>query len=334
MKAAQWNGSGSLDLVDYDIGEPEPGWAKVAIAACGICGSDLHGFREHHGGVKGQQPGHEAAGYCIQTSDSSLEEGRLYAIEPIVSCGTCGPCKAGYQNRCRKRDLVGFGTPGGLAEQIVVPCSRLHLLPNGFDRNLAALSEPLAVGVRAMRLGEVSDRVVAIIGAGSIGLLCISAAIHKGAREVAITARHAHQAELARYLGAQVFDDPESLLQHYGMEGVDVVVETVGGQAETLVDAANIAAPGGVIIKVGVFSGNTPIPSMPFLDKELTLKGSLCYAGDLETGDFADTTKLLAQKGDYFSPLVTHKFSLDEVNEAFEAALDKSNGSIKVHISP
>ena len=170
MKAAQWNGSGSLDLVDYDIGEPEPGWAKVAIAACGICGSDLHGFREHHGGVKGQQPGHEAAGYCIQTSDSSLEEGRLYAIEPIVSCGTCGPCKAGYQNRCRKRDLVGFGTPGGLAEQIMVPCSRLHLLPNGFDRNLAALSEPLAVGVRAMRLGEVSDRVVAIIGAGSIAV--------------------------------------------------------------------------------------------------------------------------------------------------------------------
>lgn len=334
MKAAQWNGSGSLDLVEREIGDPEPGWAKVAVAACGICGSDLHGFREHQGGVRGQQPGHEAAGYCVDRGDSSLEEGRLYAIEPIVSCGTCEPCRAGYQNRCRKRDLVGFGTPGGLAEEIMVPCSRLHLMPEGFDRNLAALAEPLAVGVRAMLLGDVKDRVVAIIGAGSIGLLCISAAISKGAKEVAITARHPHQAELAHYLGAEVYADPETLLQHYGAEGVDVVIETVGGKAETLVDAANIAAPGGVIVKVGVFSGNTPIPSMPFLDKELTLKGSLCYAGDRETGDFAETTRLLASKGDYFSPLVTHTFSLDEVNKAFEAALDKSNGSIKVQISP
>lgn len=340
LKAAQWNGSGSLDVVDYEVADPEPGWVRLAVAACGICGSDLHGFRHSGGGTAGHQPGHEVAGFCESTTDFSstdtgIEEGRLYALEPIISCGQCKPCLAGFHNRCRKRSLVGAGAPGGLAQQVLVPAQRLHPLPLDFDVNLAALAEPLAVGVRAMRLGDVRGKSVAIIGAGSIGLLCIPAAVEAGARDVFITARHDHQAELARHLGAtMVFDSSEALTREMGDDGVDVVVETVGGKADTLIDAAAMAAPGGVIVKLGVFVGNTPIPSMPFLDKELTLIGSLCYASDVQRGDFAITTDLLAQRAAHFEPVITHRFSLGEINKAFETALDKSTQSIKVQVMP
>ena len=335
MKAAVWNDTGSLDVVGTSVAEPEPGWTRLAVAACGICGSDLHGFRHAGGGTVGHQPGHEVAGYVDRTTDPALDEGRLYALEPLISCGECRPCRAGFFNRCRARALVGAGAPGGLAEAVLVPNARLHALPRGFDRNLAALAEPLAVGVRGMRLGNVDGKSVGIIGAGTIGLLCITAAIAAGAREVFITARHPHQADLARYLGADdVFAESGQLAAAAGVEGIDVVVETVGGKADTLIEAASIAAPGGVIVKLGVFVGNTPIPSMMFLDKELTLAASLCYATDVERGDFAVATDLLAEKGAFLEPVITHRFSLGDVNKAFETALDKSSRSIKVQVSP
>ena len=337
MKAATWNGSGSLDVVDGPVPEPPEGWARLNVAACGICGSDLHGFRHGSGGRAGGQPGHEIAGYVDKVNaDVQLTEGALYALEPIDSCGHCGYCRTGHYNLCRTRRLIGAGAPGGLAEQVLVPAHRLYALPSGFDHHLAALSEPLGVCVRGARLGRIGYRGrVAIIGAGSIGLLSISAALAAGAGEVLITARHPQQQELARHLGAHhVFPDTSSLVDAVGDGYAETVIETVGGKADTLIDAATLAAPGGTIVKLGIFMGTTPIPSLVFFNKELTLIASNCYAFDGAESDFAITTALLATLGDRLAPLVTHKFPLSAVNRAFETALDKGTGSIKVQISP
>jgi len=338
MRAAHWNESGSLDLVDVAIGEPGAGWARLAVASCGICGSDLHGFRHPGRFPAGGQPGHELAGYAEMAGEGvQLEEGRLYAVEPIVSCGRCAPCRGGFHNRCRSRQLIGVAQPGGLAEQVLIPAERLHLLAEGFDPHMAALAEPLAVAVRAARLGDVRGKSVVIIGAGSIGLMSVVAARANGAAAVHITARHGHQAELARHLGAtNVYPSVAELGPVIGDEGADVVIETVGGEADTLVDAAEIAAPGGVIVKLGVFVGNTPIPSLVFLDKELTLVASLCYADDSrrlargEKGDFGAAVDLLAERATDLARVITHRFRLDQVDEAFRTAADKSTNSIKV----
>ena len=337
MKAAAWNGSGSLDVHDVPLPSPAEGWARLAVAACGICGSDLHGFRHGRGGRAGDRPGHEVAGYLeALNADAELTQGALYALEPIDSCGSCRHCDTGRYNRCRHRRLIGAGAPGGLAEQVLVPAHRLHPLPAGFDGHLAALSEPLAVCVRGVRLGNIGAAGrVAIIGAGSIGLLSICAARAAGAGEVLITARHPRQRELARHLGAhQVFPDTEALLAAFGDGCAETVIETVGGTADTLIDAAAVAAPGGTIVKLGIFLGKTPIPSLVFFDKELTLVASNCYAADGARSDFAAATALLADWADRLEPVISHRFALGDVDKAFETALDKSTGAVKVQISP
>ena len=128
MKAAAWNTNGSLDVFDTERPEPDLGWARLAVAACGICGSDLHGFRQGRGGRPGHQPGHEVAGYLDgPVAGTDLEEGRLYALEPIDSCNDCSFCGTGHYNLCRSRRLIGGGAPGGLAEKILVPAHRLYL---------------------------------------------------------------------------------------------------------------------------------------------------------------------------------------------------------------
>ena len=229
-----------------------------------------------------------------------------------------------------------MGEPGGLAEEVLVPAHRLHRLRPSLDRHVAALAEPLAVCVRGARLGRIGYRGrVAIIGAGTIGLLSIPAALAAGASEVFITARHPQQQEFARHLGAtEVFPDTKSLLASLGDGYPETVIETVGGKADTLIDAAQIAAPGGTIVKLGIFMGNTPIPSLMFFDKELTLIGSNCYAFDGVECDFASTTGLLQSLAADLAPLVTHRFGLDEANRAFDTALDKATGSIKVQLGP
>jgi threonine dehydrogenase-like Zn-dependent dehydrogenase len=192
----------------------------------------------------------------------------------------------------------------------------------------------MAVCVRGARIGQIAlgDR-VAIIGAGTIGLLSIITAKEAGAQEVLITARHPHQQALASTLGAnRVYPSAKELLADVGDQHVDVVVETVGGETETLAESVNVARTGGRISLLGVFTGSPRLPGMPFFSKELTLAASNCYSREADQGDFAIGAQLAARHASQIEPLVTHTFSLDQVADAFALADDKSNRSIKVHI--
>jgi threonine dehydrogenase-like Zn-dependent dehydrogenase len=337
MKAAVFGDGGSIGIKERDLPEPEPGWVRIAVTAGGICGSDLHVMHSALGNPKGIRPGHEIAGLIDATGDDTvIETGTHVAVEPILGCGACHHCHVGRANLCGETRLFGIALPGGLAEYVCVPETLVHRLPEDLDKSSAALSEPMAVCVRGARIGRVSmgDRVV-IIGAGTIGLLSILTARHAGAGEVLITARHPHQQALARALGAdRVFDGAASLLAEVGDQHADVVVETVGGATDTLSEAVQIARTGGRIAVLGVFSGTPSIPGMPFFSKELTLAASNCYGREAELGDFALGAALATEHADLIRPLVTHTFSLDEVEKAFATAEDKSTRSIKVQIQP
>jgi threonine dehydrogenase-like Zn-dependent dehydrogenase len=176
---------------------------------------------------------------------------------------------------------------------------------------------------------------VAILGAGTIGLLSIAVARQAGAAEVLVTARYPAQAALAHDLGAtHVFESGEALAEAQGSNMADVVIETVGGRAETLRESVRVARPGGTIAMLGVFAGSAKIPALDFSTKELTMVGSNCYGMADGRSDFAIAVDLLGRIGGQIAPVVTHRFPLDEVNRAFETAADKSTGSIKVHILP
>jgi len=337
MKAAVFGDGGSISVRERNLPEPEPGWVRIGVTAGGICGSDLHIKHAVLGDPKGIQPGHEVAGIVDAAGDdTAIETGAHVAVEPILGCGWCHQCHVGRANLCPDTRLFGIALPGGLAEYVCVPETLLHRLPAELNRSSAALSEPLAVCVRGARIGqiEIGDR-VAIIGAGSIGLLSILTAKHAGAAQVLITARHPHQQELARALGAdRVYDSAESLLADVGDQYADVVVETVGGTTETLTESIQIARTGGRISMLGVFEGTPGIPAMQFFSKELTLAASNCYSRECDQGDFQLGAELAAAHASLIEPMVTHTFSLDEVDKAFATAEDKSTRSIKVQIQP
>ena len=337
MKAAEFLGPGKLALSEFESEAPMPGWARLRVSAAGICGSDMHVLG---GGLlpnEGIRPGHEVA--CIVDDvgdDVTVERGSLVTVEPIHGCGACAHCQTGFPNRCTAWSLFGLTAPGGMAEFFNVPEACVHVLPIDLDRNVAALAEPMAVCFRGIRRGEVCvGSRVAVLGSGTIGLLSILVAKDAGASEVFATARYPKQAELARALGAtQVFDTGGALLETVGDELIDVVIETVGGTAETLTEAVTIARSGARIVVLGAFEGAPSIPALALVMRELTLVGSFCYARDRRVGEFALTTELLLRHRDVLAELITHRFSLDQVREAFDAAGDRKSGAIKVQVMP
>lgn len=337
MRAALFGQPGSIGLVEADLPEPEPGWVRLATGAVGICGTDLHLMHGMVGSVAGLQPGHEVAGTVdVVGDDVDLAAGTRVAVEPLHGCGECAYCAGGLHNLCTRNRLFGVTAKGGMADFLVVPVSCLHVVPDDLDMHVAALSEPMAVCVRAVRLAAVGlrDRVV-VLGAGSIGLCAIVAARHAGAAEIYATARYPQQAELASALGADaVFSSGAALLEAVGQDTVDVVLETVGGRADTLTESVRIARRGGRVAVIGLFEGAPGLPGFEFVTKELTLVGSNCYGRNAHHGDFALAAEIVAAERDLIAPLVTHEFKLDQVADAFAAAEDKSAGVIKVQIVP
>jgi threonine dehydrogenase-like Zn-dependent dehydrogenase len=341
VRAAVWNDRGSLDVVDRPIPEPKPGWVRVAVSAVGICGTDLHFFSGTFPSPAGLLPGHEIGGTVdlvgdSEGADTALAAGQAVAVEPLVTCGRCPHCRTGNYTRCATRMLLGVTGRGGMAQFATVPATSLYPLPAGVTAADGALVEPLAVCVRGTRRAGVGlgDRVL-VLGSGTIGLLSLLAARAAGAGQVAVTARHPHQQAAASDFGADaVFGSTEEAAEQLGPSWADVVLETVGGRARTVKDAVQLARPGARIGLLGIFDGDTALPALDFSTKELHLVGSNCYAMADTRSDFDVAVSLLASHLDRVRTIVTHRFALDEVNEAFRTAADKGSGSIKVSIDP
>jgi threonine dehydrogenase-like Zn-dependent dehydrogenase len=337
MRAAVFGATGRIGLVDREPPQPRPGWVRLAVSAVGICGSDLNLLYSQGDLSRGVQPGHEVAGVVDAAGDGvALPMGTPVVLEPLVGCGECRHCRTGLPNRCVQSKLCGFTRPGGMAEFVHVPADGLYVVPGDLPAHIAALTEPMAVCVRGVRLAAITvqDR-VAVLGAGTIGLLSIVAARAAGAGEIFVTARHPHQRELALALGADaVFEHADDLRTAVGEQHVDVVLETVGGRADTLTEAVSIARSGGMLLMLGVFDHAPALPAFDFFRKELTLRASNCYGREHRHSDFAVATDLVLARRDTLAPLVTHRFKLDQVADAFATAADKRTRSIKVQVEP
>jgi len=340
MRAVVARGGRTLQLELVPIPEPGPGEVRVRVEACGICGSDLH--LQHLGAMhEGRTPGHEIAGRvdALGSGVAGLSVGEAVVVEPLASCGRCPACRSGRDSVCPELRLYGVHADGGMAEHVVVPAQRLFPVTDGIDPRVAALAEPLAVVVHGLRRGgfQAGQRVL-VLGAGNIGLLTALAARSFGAGEVRISARHAHQAKLAREMGAthvlaEEDATPEALAAWARQGGAELVVETVGGQADTLRAASAALAPGGTISVLGLFLGAVKIDGFGLFVREGTLAFSNCYARS-PRADFADAVALLEAERARLSPLVTHTVPFAEAASAFALAADKRAGAIKVSLVP
>ena len=297
-----------------DLPEPSDDGVHVAIRSAGICGSDLHMIRF------GPIPfplGHELGGV--------LDDGTAVAIDPNDPCGTCDQCRAGHRHRCRSmaQRARGTGTPGGMADAIVVRESQLVWCPDGLDAGDACLVEPLGVAVHGLRLaGLPRGARVGVVGAGTIGLAAVAAA-RPTAGEVALAARYDHQRAAGERLGATA-----------GLHGeYDVVVECAGTD-EALANAAEHCRPGGVVLFLSTHWVPVTIPGIPALMKELGFRWAITYGTHDGRRDLDDAAELLAADPVITEAIVTHRFPLDDAAEAFRVAADRASGAIKVVLEP
>jgi 2-desacetyl-2-hydroxyethyl bacteriochlorophyllide A dehydrogenase len=338
MRQAVMAGPGAFEIKEAVTPQPGPGQALVRVRSTGVCGSDLHFYRGEFPVPPGFVLGHEAAGEVEALGEgvSGFSKGDRVALELFTVCLTCDQCRSGNYHLCPSRKANGLNVPGGLSEYLVVPSYALYKLPPEVDFELGALCEPLAVNVHGLRLVDLrfGDR-VAVLGAGTIGLLGIAAAKAMGATTVVATARHPQQKEMAAAAGADaVYDATNEGVAKMAKElgGADVVVETVGGQADTLGQAMNVVGVGGRISVLGAFTKPVQIHPIQFFIKEVRIFGSNCYGRPGRRSDYDLAIEIMRRDAETLRPMITHRFPLDDVAQAYATADDKSSGAIKVQV--
>ena len=293
--------------------EPDDGDVRVSVASSGICGSDLHLAAM---GPSGVVLGHEFAG--------TLDDGTPVAVLPVVHCGTCDRCLAGYEAQCRQAlgAMYGVTRDGGLADEVWVHPSCPTPLPAGVALEDACLVEPLGVALHGLhRSGVVDGMRVLVLGAGPIGLCTVAAARHLGA-DVDVEGRRPNRTAAAERLGASL-----SVGADY-----DVVLDAAGTRS-SLDRATELARPGGTVGLLGTFWDPAPL-GLTVQIKEITLVPSFTYGHHQGIREFDEATHVLAGTPDLAATVISHRFGLDEAAEAFRLAADRAEDPIKVVVLP
>jgi 2-desacetyl-2-hydroxyethyl bacteriochlorophyllide A dehydrogenase len=311
VKAVQ-SGDGAVRVVELE--EPPGTGELLDMQATSICASDLSYIRFGSTHVLG----HELAG--------RRSDGSPVVVEAIYGCLECDQCRRGAYNLCptHGQRALGIFADGGMAEQFRAPPERMVDVPDGLDLRDACLVEPASVSWHALRLaGVVTGTRVAVVGAGALGLLAVAGALRMGAAEVALEARHPHQKEAGARLGASV-----------GPSGVyDVVVEAAGS-LESLARCGELVAPGGSIVVPGVHFGPVELEWHPLFSKEARLVPSLGYCAHDGIREFDQAAAMLAADPEIVRTVITHRFPLEDAEEAFRVASDRSSGAIRVVLEP
>jgi (R,R)-butanediol dehydrogenase / meso-butanediol dehydrogenase / diacetyl reductase len=288
MKALVWLGPERMEVQELQDPRPSPGEVLVEMEAAGICGSEVEGYL---GRMANRKPplvmGHEYSGTVTEVGQGvdPAWRGRRVAVNPIVGCGHCRYCTAGDRNLCPDRHLLGIAAPGGFARYSVVPERCLFEIPERMDARAAALVEPLANGVHAVRrAGSGLERVV-IIGAGTIGLSCLQAALLDGAGPVSVVERHPGRRRHALRLGAADAVEELAALE----PGATLVVDAAGADA-TRVAAVDLLGPAGTASFVGLHDDATALPWHRVIRGNLRIQGSFGYSDD----DFRQALEWLA----------------------------------------
>ncbi|WP_306213774.1 zinc-dependent alcohol dehydrogenase [Actinoplanes sp. RD1] len=306
MLAVRNTGAG-IEAVTCDA--PSGSGVRLRVASAGICGSDL-AFAAM--GRRDYTYGHEIAG--------TTDDGRAWAVAPLLYCGACPQCASGHIQRCQGEAaaVLGISRDGGMAEEIIVPEYMLIPVPAGLPVTDGCLVEPGSVawhGIR--RAAPVAGERVAVVGGGTVGLLAAAAARRMGLT-ADIETRYAHQARAAEKLGAGLTDGE-----------YDVVVDAAGSPG-ALARCAELAKPGGRVVILGVYFDTAVLPGPTSLMKELTYINAMAY----DHREFADVAAMLADRPEIVEAVVTHRFPLTDAAEAFRVAGDRSAGAIKVVMHP
>lgn len=323
-----------------EVAVPAPGAGEVLVRSTlvGICGSDTHALAGHHPFLTAPYvPGHEATGVVVSLGAGvdRFTSGQRVLLKPNVACGACANCVAGRTNACESLAWIGCDSSrvlaGAMAEYFVAPAGNLYPVPDGLDDREAALVECLATPVHAARIaGSLTGARVVVLGAGTIGLLSVVAALHAGAQTVVVTDMEQSKIDRAVRCGALggVLASTQDLeLGVRSMLGgpADVVFDCVSSE-RSLAQAIGLLRRAGTLLIVGVPPRPVPI-NLPFIqDWELRVQGCAAYTDD----DMISAIEIAVAGGVPVAELVSGSYGLQDVAIAFAAAGADTSGKVMV----
>ena len=342
MKAIVCHAPEDLRLDNFETDVLGTHQLQVDVAYGGICGSDLHYYQ--HGGfgtVRIKEPmvlGHEVSGIVrvVGSAVQNFKAGQRIAISPSRPCGQCQYCQKGQHNHCL--DMRFFGSAmrfphvqGAFRQTLVIDASQAHPLHDSLSLSLAALAEPLSVGLHAIqRAGSVFGKQVLVTGCGPIGTLLIGALRRAGAARIVAVDIADKPLECARAMGADetinIAKQPEALAPFAVNKGVFDVMFEASGNDRALRNGLDVVAPRGVIVSIGL-GGDSTLPLNQLVGKELELRGTFRFHEE-----FAVAVRFLNEGLIDGRPVISHVMDFDDAIHAFELASDKSQ-AMKVQIN-
>ena len=342
MQAVTIHSARDLRIEEAEAGDPGVGQVRIAMAAGGICGSDLHYY--NHGGfgtVRLREPmvlGHEVSGHveAVGPGVSQVKQGDLIAINPSRPCGDCEYCNKAHFNHCLNMRFYGSAMPfphiqGAFRQQLLVDEAQCEIVGPGVNAGEAAMAEPFSVCLHAIKqAGQVAGARVLITGCGPIGALCILAARQAGAAEIVVCDLTDQALEFAARIGADktinVSGGPDPLAQFTANKGYfDICIEASGSE-QALHSALTVVRPRGTIVQLGL-GGDMSVPMNMVVAKEIQLVGSFRFHEE-----FSEAVKLISSGDVDVRPLISATLPLADAIEAFELANDRSR-AMKVQLS-
>jgi L-iditol 2-dehydrogenase len=342
MKALLLREYKHLELLDLPQPAPAPGELLIQVAACGICGSDVHGYDGSSGRrIPPIVMGHEAAGMVAAAGQgvTAFHAGDHVTFDSTVYCGECPYCLRGDVNLCDRRQVIGvscgeYRRAGAFAEYVTVPERIVHRLPDSMSFAEAAMLEPVSVALHAVKVSEIRGGETAlVIGAGMIGLLTLQAARAAGCSRVFIADVDATRLRLAESLGATEIlhlsgtDLPREVLRRTG-SGVDLALEAVG-RDETIHAAIHSIRKGGTVTLIGNITPQVNLPLQIVVSRQLRLQGTAA-----SSGEYPQAIDLISRGEIQVKPLITAVAPLEEGPRWFERLYAHEPNLMKIVLAP
>ena len=343
MKALVLTDYRKLELQDLPKPDPGPGEVLIRVEACGVCGSDVHGYDGSTGRrIPPLVMGHEAAGVVadVGAGVTRFHMGQRVTFDSTVSCGQCFYCKRGDVNLCDARQVLGvscgdYRRAGAFAEFVTVPDRILYPLPDDLSFQKAAMIEAISVGVHAVAITPVAlNDTAVVVGAGMIGLLTLQAARLAGCRRIIAVDVDEGRLQTAKGLGATDVivaknnDVPAFVRELTGGRGADVAFECVGATA-TVQSAIESTRKGGMVTLVGNISPRIELPLQSVVTRQIRLQGSCASAGEIPA-----CIDLLAAGLIQVDPMLSAFAPIDEGAQWFERLYSHEPGLMKVVLHP
>jgi L-iditol 2-dehydrogenase len=344
MKALLLSEYSKLD-VTTEIPRPVPGTGEllIGIAACGICGSDVHGYDGSSGRrIPPLVMGHEAAGMVTEVGDGVRQfgVGDRVTFDSTVYCGDCEYCRAGDVNLCDNRQVVGvscgdYRRHGAFAEYVVVPERIVYRLPDELSFTEAAMLEAVAVALHAVRVAALRGGEIAlVVGAGMIGLLTLQAARAGGCSRVFVADVDPSRLKLARDMGADEVihgSGADAIAEAHRLtagKGVDVVFEAVG-RNETIAASIDSVRKGGTVVLIGNITPEVKLPLQKVVSRQIRLQGTAA-----SSGEYPEAIELMRTGAIRVGPLITAVAPLEDGPQWFERLHRGEPNLMKIVLTP